>query len=104
MEIFDYDNILLLPRKCRVESRSECDATVEFGGRRFAQQCWTPKIQSFMQARTARLTRSRRQNAAALPGATQAGLRPSSMRRRLKRQVRIYPHQGACWPSKIFCV
>jgi GMP reductase len=36
MDIFDYDNILLLPRKCRVESRSECDASVEFGGRRFA--------------------------------------------------------------------
>lgn len=36
MEIFDYDNILLLPRKCRVESRSECDTSVEFGGRRFA--------------------------------------------------------------------
>jgi len=35
MEIFDYDNILLLPRKCRVESRSECDASTEFGGRRF---------------------------------------------------------------------
>ncbi|WKB54264.1 GMP reductase [Eleftheria terrae] len=35
MEIFDYDNILLLPRKCRVESRSECDTSVEFGGRRF---------------------------------------------------------------------
>ncbi|WP_298831380.1 GMP reductase [uncultured Piscinibacter sp.] len=35
MEIFDYDNILLLPRKCRVDSRSECDASVEFGGRRF---------------------------------------------------------------------
>jgi len=35
MEIFDYDNILLLPRKCRVESRSECDASVPFGGRRF---------------------------------------------------------------------
>jgi hypothetical protein len=33
MEIFDYDNILLLPRKCRVESRSECDTSVEFGGR-----------------------------------------------------------------------
>ena len=28
MQIFDYDNILLLPRKCRVESRSECDASV----------------------------------------------------------------------------
>jgi len=35
MEIFDYDNILLLPRKCRVESRSECDAGIVFGGRRF---------------------------------------------------------------------
>ena len=35
MEIFDYDNILLLPRKCRVQSRSECDAGVELGGRKF---------------------------------------------------------------------
>ncbi len=35
MEIFDCDNILLLPRKCRVESRSECDASVEMGGRIF---------------------------------------------------------------------
>src|SRR5262245_8800572 len=35
MEIFDYDNILLLPRKCRVDSRGECDTAVEFGGRRF---------------------------------------------------------------------
>ncbi len=35
MEIFDYDNILLLPRKCRVESRAECDASVELGGHRF---------------------------------------------------------------------
>ncbi|MDD4943925.1 MAG: GMP reductase, partial [Rhodoferax sp.] len=35
MEIFDYDNILLLPRKCRVESRAECDASAELGARRF---------------------------------------------------------------------
>ncbi|QJY34104.1 GMP reductase [Diaphorobacter sp. JS3050] len=35
MEIFDYDNILLLPRKCRVQSRSECDTGIELGGRRF---------------------------------------------------------------------
>ena len=35
MDIFDYDNVLLLPRKCRVESRAECDASTEFGGRRF---------------------------------------------------------------------
>ena len=35
MEIFDYDNVLLLPRKCRVESRAECDTSVEFGPRTF---------------------------------------------------------------------
>ena len=35
MEIFDYDNILLLPRKCRVQSRAECDASTQLGGRRF---------------------------------------------------------------------
>src|SRR5450432_1187721 len=36
MEIFDYDNVLLLPRKCRVESRSACDPSQEFGPQRFA--------------------------------------------------------------------
>jgi len=35
MEIFDYDNILLLPRKCRVESRSECDTSVVLRNRTF---------------------------------------------------------------------
>ena len=35
MEIFDYDNILLLPRKCRVDSRSQCDPSIQFGPRRF---------------------------------------------------------------------
>jgi len=35
MEIFDYDNVLLLPRKCRVDSRSQCDASQAFGPRRF---------------------------------------------------------------------
>ena len=35
MQIFAYDNILLLPRKCRVESRSECDTSVTLGERSF---------------------------------------------------------------------
>jgi GMP reductase len=35
MQIFDYDNVLLLPRKCRVESRSACDPSIELGGRVF---------------------------------------------------------------------
>ena len=36
MEIFDYDNVLLLPRKCRVESRRECDPSAGVRPRRFA--------------------------------------------------------------------
>ena len=40
MEIFDYDNILLLPRKCRVDSRAECDPSVDFGGRRGRRGWW----------------------------------------------------------------
>ena len=35
MEIFDYDNILLLPRKCRVQSRAECDTGVSLGKHTF---------------------------------------------------------------------
>lgn len=35
MDIFDYDNVLLLPRKCRVQSRAECDTGMQFGGRHF---------------------------------------------------------------------
>ena len=35
MQIFDYDQVLLLPRKCRVQSRAQCDTGIDFGGRRF---------------------------------------------------------------------
>ena len=35
MDIFDYDNIILLPRKCRVESRSECDTSITLGKHSF---------------------------------------------------------------------
>ena len=35
MELVDDDHGLLLPRKCRVESRSECDASVTLGARSF---------------------------------------------------------------------
>ncbi|WP_157268098.1 GMP reductase [Azohydromonas aeria] len=35
MDIFDYDNVLLLPRRCRVESRAECDTSMPFGPHRF---------------------------------------------------------------------
>ena len=35
MEIFDYEDIQLIPQKCIVKSRSECDTSVQFGKRTF---------------------------------------------------------------------
>lgn len=35
MKIFDYEDIQLLPNKCVVQSRSECNTEIEFGGRTF---------------------------------------------------------------------
>ncbi|HEY4536872.1 MAG TPA: GMP reductase [Erysipelothrix sp.] len=35
MKIFDYEDIQLLPNKCIVQSRSECNTEIEFGGRTF---------------------------------------------------------------------
>ena len=32
---FDFDDINLIPKKCVVESRSECDTTVTLGNHRF---------------------------------------------------------------------
>ncbi|MBR3321723.1 MAG: GMP reductase, partial [Exiguobacterium sp.] len=31
-KVFDYEDIQLIPAKCIVDSRSECDPTVELGG------------------------------------------------------------------------
>ncbi|WP_040981900.1 GMP reductase [Oceanobacillus jeddahense] len=33
--VFDYEDIQLVPAKCVVDSRSECDTSIEFGGRSF---------------------------------------------------------------------
>ncbi|MFD1420407.1 GMP reductase [Lactiplantibacillus songbeiensis] len=35
MEIFDYEDIQLIPNKCVINSRSEADTTVDLGGRSF---------------------------------------------------------------------
>ena len=35
MKIFDYEDIQLIPNKCIVESRSECDISIQFGPRSF---------------------------------------------------------------------
>ena len=35
MEVFDYEDIQLIPNKCIVSSRSECDTSIKFGPRTF---------------------------------------------------------------------
>ena len=35
MQAFDYEDIQLIPNKCIVKSRSECDTSVQFGPRTF---------------------------------------------------------------------
>lgn len=35
MQVFDYEDVQLVPNKCVVNSRSECDTTVKFGPRTF---------------------------------------------------------------------
>ena len=35
MQVFDYEDIQLVPNKCIVDSRSECDTRVTFGPRTF---------------------------------------------------------------------
>lgn len=35
MRVFDYDDVLLIPAKCVVKSRKECDTTVKFGNHTF---------------------------------------------------------------------
>lgn len=34
-KVFDYEDIQLIPEKCIVKSRKECDTSIEFGGRKF---------------------------------------------------------------------
>jgi len=54
MQIFDYDHVLLLPRKCQVDSRAECDPSVEFGGHRFRLPVVPANMKTVLDERIAR--------------------------------------------------
>jgi len=54
MQIFDYDNVLLLPRKCRVESRAECDTGTTLGGRSFRLPVVPANMRTVVDARICR--------------------------------------------------
>ncbi|WP_185160429.1 GMP reductase [Mammaliicoccus sciuri] len=48
MKIFDYEDVHLIPNKCIVESRSECDTTVKFGPKTFKLPVVPANMQTVM--------------------------------------------------------
>ncbi|QIK69062.1 GMP reductase [Erysipelothrix sp. HDW6C] len=48
MKIFDYEDIQLIPNKCIVKSRSECDTTVKFGNHTFAMPIVPANMQTIV--------------------------------------------------------
>ena len=48
MKIFDYEDIQLIPNKCIVNSRSECDTSIKFGPRSFKLPVVPANMQTVM--------------------------------------------------------
>lgn len=48
MKIFDYEDIQLIPNKCIVNSRSECDTSVKLGNRTFSMPIVPANMQTIM--------------------------------------------------------
>jgi len=48
MKIFDYEDVQLIPNKCIVESRPECDTTVKFGPKTFKLPVVPANMQTVM--------------------------------------------------------
>lgn len=48
MKIFDYEDIQLIPNKCIVESRSECDTSIQFGPKTFKLPVVPANMQTVM--------------------------------------------------------
>ncbi|MCE5096149.1 GMP reductase [Staphylococcus devriesei] len=48
MKIFDYEDIQLIPNKCIVESRSECDTSIKFGPKIFKLPVVPANMQTIM--------------------------------------------------------
>ncbi|NRD76787.1 GMP reductase [Bacillus sp. BRMEA1] len=51
--VFDYEDIQLVPAKCIVNSRSECDTSVEFGGRTFRMPVVPANMQTIIDEKIA---------------------------------------------------
>lgn len=53
MEIFDYEDIQLIPRKCVVKSRSECDTSIQFGKHTFEMPIVPANMQTVLDEKLA---------------------------------------------------
>ncbi|MDY0404527.1 GMP reductase [Virgibacillus sp. 179-BFC.A HS] len=51
--VFDYEDIQLIPAKCIVKSRSECDTSITFGGRRFKMPVVPANMQTIIDEKMA---------------------------------------------------
>jgi len=54
MKIFDYEDIQLIPNKCIVNSRSECDTSIKFGPRTFNLPVVPANMQTVMNEKLAK--------------------------------------------------
>lgn len=52
--VFDYEDVQLIPAKCIVKSRRECDTSVEFGGRKFRLPVVPANMQTIIDENIAR--------------------------------------------------
>lgn len=52
--VFDYEDIQLIPAKCIVKSRKECDTSIEFGGRNFKLPVVPANMQTIIDEKIAR--------------------------------------------------
>ncbi|CAM3700022.1 GMP reductase [Erysipelothrix urinaevulpis] len=53
MKIFDYEDIQLIPNKCIVQSRSECDTSIQFGNRTFKMPVVPANMQTIIDEKLA---------------------------------------------------
>lgn len=53
MKVFDYEDIQLIPNKCIVTSRSQCDTTVELGGHKFRMPVVPANMQTIIDEKIA---------------------------------------------------
>lgn len=55
-DVFDYEDIQLIPNKCIVNSRSECDTSIKFGKHTFKLPVVPANMQTIVDEKIARFS------------------------------------------------